>query len=141
MAAGANSPGGREKFYWFISRICNRDFAAGDYSPSRFKLITLLAFTIIPNKIADVQYLDFRLLASEKYLLFTRFSLWYQDNAIQYPIFANSMNLIEGNSPYLVFCKRLPIHISGKPTVYYQTTLFVLYATFEDNFEWSHVQF
>ena len=45
MAAGANSPGTLKSFFQFIFRIWNLDFAAGDYSPGTFKLITLPAFT------------------------------------------------------------------------------------------------
>ena len=45
MAAGANSPGTLKSFYQFIYRIWYLDFAAGDYFPSTFRLITLPAFT------------------------------------------------------------------------------------------------
>ena len=44
MAAGANSPGTRF-FNLNILNIWNLDFAAGDYSPGTFKLITLPALT------------------------------------------------------------------------------------------------
>ena len=44
MAAGANSPGTLNSFFQFIFRIWNLDFAAGDYSPGTFRLITLTAF-------------------------------------------------------------------------------------------------
>ena len=44
MAAGANSPGTLNSFFQFIFRIWNLDFAAGDYSPGTFRLITLPAF-------------------------------------------------------------------------------------------------
>ena len=44
MADDANSPGTLNSFFQFIFRIWNLDFAAGDYSPGTFRLITLLAF-------------------------------------------------------------------------------------------------